>query len=165
MEKGRESPPEERAASITTYFDDESKKISDRMKKVRARTDGVYTNGTINRRRQEVLHLEQRHAELINDRTAVLQMLSERPTQTYGIRIFFERKLDEIDLEIEARKSHSHRVILEKGTVIGVPQQLSHLATMRTDMFRIGNHVLGLLGEHLLTDKKDSATNSYSLTN
>ena len=94
MEQGRQTPREARTTAITDIFKNELRKISDGIKKVKDRPNGVSTNGTINRRGQEIRHLEQRHAELIYDRTEVLRILADTPTQTYRIGIFFERKLD-----------------------------------------------------------------------
>ena len=161
-EQGRQNPLEARAAGIAAFFDKESKKISDRTERARSLAIGVDTNGAVKRRQQQILHLEQRQIELNHARAFVLGVLSNTPqaSETPSVGYYFVEKLNEIDLEIERIQSYPRGVIIELGVVKGKRQELEHLSTIRADMLRVGNHVLGLLGEPPLVDEKNPAANS-----
>ena len=152
MEQREQKPPETRTASIADFFNKKSKKISDKMGRARSLAIGVDTNGTVRRREQEILHLEQREAELSHVRDFVLGALAEAPQ---AIGYFFLGKLDEIDLEIERIQSHPNGVFFEERVVKGKKQELEHLRTIRADMLRDGNFVLDVLGQPPLADEKN----------
>jgi len=158
--KDKETPPEVIAAALSVFFDKESKKISTRLETARSIVNGVDTNGAVVRKRQQILHLEERQAELDHISSFVLKVITST-TQTSeipSIGYYFVGKLDEIDLEIKRIQSHPHGVIFEQGVVKGRSQELKHLAIIRSDMLRVGNYVLGLLGEPPLVDEKNPAT-------
>ncbi len=159
MEQDPNSPIEAKAVSVTAFFDEELRAISDKMERAESTHVDVDTNGTVRRRQQEILHFGQRQIELEHNRAFVLEVLAKTPqtSETSGIGYYFVGKLDEIDLTIERIGQHRHGVIIEEGTVKGKEQELEHLRTIRSDMLRIGNHVLSLIGEPPLVDKKDSA--------
>ncbi len=125
------------------------------MEKARVLNIDVETRGDVRRKPQEILHLEERETELAHDHDFVLGFLANTPTQTSGIGDFFEGKLDEIDLEIKRTEAHPIGVIFDGGLVRGKKQALHHLRTIRTDMLRVGNHVLDVLGQPPLVDKKN----------
>ncbi|MEK7502189.1 MAG: hypothetical protein AAB609_01550 [Patescibacteria group bacterium] len=154
-QKSKPSTPEERASAIADLFRDELKKISDKLEKARALNIDVETRGDVRRKPQEILHLKERETELVHDRGFVLGVLANTPTQTSGIGDFFAGKLDEIDLEIKRTEAHPSGVIFDEGPIRGKKQALHHLSTIRADMLRAGNHVLGVLGQPPLADKKN----------
>lgn len=160
MEKVKPSTPEEGRSAVSDLFGKELGKISDKLKKARALDLGVETKGDVRRRHQEILHLEERETELAHDRDFVLGTLTGPTTQTSGIGDFFAGKLDEIDLEIKRTEDHPSSVIFDGGPVRGKKQALHHLATIRADMLRVGNHVLDVLGQPPLIDKKNPRPNS-----
>ncbi len=122
------------------------------MERARSLAIGVDANGTVRRKQQETLHLEQRGTELNHARAFVLGTLAKTPQ---GIGYFFLGKLDEIDLEIERVKFNAHGVIFEGGVVKGKRQELEHLRTIRADTVDIANFVLDALGQPPLVDKKN----------
>lgn len=150
MEQRRPSTPEERTAAIAGIFDDELKKIAEKIAQARDLELHVDTNGAVRRRQHEILNLQQRQAELTRDRNLVLGGITAPP----AIRHLFETRIRKIDLEAERVTSHSLGVLFERGAVIGKEQELEHLDTVRTDMLRVGNAVLDILGEPPLVDKK-----------
>ncbi len=152
MEQSRPSTPEERKSAISDFFEKELRKISGKLETARALAMGVDTNGAVKRRQQEILHLEERQRELNHDRDFVLGTLTEPPE---AIRYFLLGKIDEIDLESERIESHPSSVIFDGGPVRGKEQELHHLRTILADTFRVGNHVLGVLGQPPLADKKN----------
>ncbi|GEM_PF-3723968 len=151
-QKSKPSTPEERRSAISDFFEKELKKISGKLEIARALAMGVDTNGAVRRRQQEILHLEQRETELGHDRGFVLEALTESPE---AIRYFLLGKIDEIDLESKRIESHPSSLIFDGGPVKGKEQELHHLRTILADTFRVGNHVLGVLGQPPLVDKKN----------
>ena len=160
MEQGRKTPPEVIAASIDKFFGIESKKISNRMQRVTSLAKGVDTNGSVVRKQQQILHLEERKTELDHVHSFVSRILADitQTSEIPSIRYYFVGKIDEIDLEAKRIQSDPRGVIFENGIVKGIKQEQHHLAIIRADMLRVGNHVLDLLGQPPLVDEKTPTT-------
>lgn len=162
METRIQSPLEAKAAGIAAFFDKESKKIAGKIKKAEKLNTGVNIGGSsVIRGEQRTLHLEHRQTELEDARSIVLEVITKTPKASQGSSIhnYFSSRVAEIDLETE-RIDKKQDMFKEGGVRKSKRQEREQLNTLRTDMFRVGNHVLSVIGGPPLIDTRNSAGKS-----